>query len=67
MKLNELISNFEIYTTNEESRLLENMNGTASLDQFNEREQVIIDNLVKKSLLSKFVYHGQTMVIKNEY
>lgn len=67
MKLNELISNFEIYTTNEESRLLENMNGTASLDQFSEREQVIIDNLIKKSLLSKFMYQGQTMVIKNEY
>lgn len=67
MKLNELISSFKIYTSNEESTLLEMLTDIKTLDQFNEREQVIINNLVKKSLVNKIRYNGQTMVIKNEY
>lgn len=67
MKLNELISSFEIYTTNDEQQVLESMQSISPIDQFTEREQVIIDNLVKKSLISKCRYNGQTMVVKNEY
>ena len=67
MKLNELISSFKIYTSNEESTLLEMLTDIKTLDQFNERGQVIINNLVKKSLVNKIRYNGQTMVIKNEY
>jgi len=67
MKLNELISSFEIYTTNDEQQVLESMQSISPIDQFTEREQVIIDNLVKKSLISKCIYKGQTMVVKNEY
>lgn len=67
MKLNELISSFEIYTTNDEQQVLESIQSISSIDQFTEREQVIIDNLVKKSLISKCIYNGQTMVVKNEY
>jgi hypothetical protein len=67
MKLNELISSFEIYTTNDEQQVLESMQSISPIDQFTEREQVIIDNLVKKSLISKCIYNGQTMVVKNEY
>jgi len=67
MKLNELISSFEIYTTNDEQQVMESMQSISPIDQFTEREQVIIDNLVKKSLISKCIYNGQTMVVKNEY
>lgn len=67
MKLNELISNFEIYTTGEEAKLLENLTQAESLDQFSDREQLVINNLIKKSLVSKFKYNGQIMVMKNEY
>jgi hypothetical protein len=67
MKLNELISSFEIYTTNDEQQVLESMQSISPIEQFTEREQVIIDNLVKKSLISKCIYNGQTMVVKNEY
>ena len=67
MKLNELISSFEIYTTNDEQQVLESIQSISPIDQFTEREQVIIDNLVKKSLISKCIYNGQTMVVKNEY
>ena len=45
MKVNELINSFEIFITNEERSIYENMNERAALVQFNEREQFIIQNL----------------------
>ena len=65
MKVNELISKFEIFTTNEERELLERIEKPILFDSFNERERVVIDNLVKKSLLSRFDHKGITLVIRN--
>jgi hypothetical protein len=67
MKLNELIKDFTIYTTNEEKKILESIDSVCFLDSFDERQQVIIDNLIKKNLLSKFIHKGKTMVLKNGY
>ena len=65
MKINELITSFEIYRSNEEQRVLEKLEVPSSLDQFNEREQIIISNLVKKSLVSKVRHNGNLLVVKN--
>ena len=65
MKINELISNFEIFTTNEEKEVLQNLDRLSLLDSFSPREQVVIENLVKKSLVSKVVHNNSTLVIKN--
>lgn len=67
MKLNELIGDFNIFTTNEEKEMLSKIDGIVSLDIFTEREQVIIGNLVRKSLVSK-VHNkdGSTVVMANE-
>lgn len=67
MKLNELLHNFEIFTTNEEKGLLEILERPTPMGTFNEREQVILQNLIRKSLISKIKSHGATLVIKNEY
>ena len=66
MKLNELISDFQIFTTNEESALLEKMHHYHNLNEFDEHEQVVIDNLIKKSLISKVRYKNQVMVMKDD-
>jgi hypothetical protein len=66
MKINELIKGFSVFTTNEERAILENMNDIAPLSSFNERERVIIIDLVRKSLITKIVYNNQIMVKKNE-
>lgn len=65
MKINELIYNFEVFTTNEEKELLNNLDSIVSIDTLTPREQVVIENLVKKSLVSKVVHNNLTMVIKN--
>ena len=66
MKINELIKGFKVFTTNEERAILESMNDLTPLSSFNERERVIITDLVRKSLITKIVYNNQIMVKKNE-
>lgn len=67
MKINELIQDFEIYVTNEESALLDRLS-TVPLDisSFNPREQVILDNMIRKSVVSKVRRDNTFMVIKND-
>jgi len=67
MKLNELVTDFSIYLTNEEKSLLETVNGLVPLTTFQEREQVIINNLIRKSVVSKVLYNNQVMVMPNDY
>lgn len=53
MKLNELISNFTIYVSKQESEFLESFNGPRSLEQFNPNELFLLQRLVQKSLIKK--------------
>ena len=66
MKLNELITSFEIARSNEEDALLEKMQGVSAFDNFTEREQTILESLIRKSLVSKIYRNGRTWVVKNE-
>jgi hypothetical protein len=66
MKINELIKSFEIFITNEERAVYETIDEHTNISKFNEREQVLIQNLIRKSLVSKIQSNGQVMVIKND-
>lgn len=66
MKINDLIENFEIFTSNEERKLLDELHGVKSIESFNEREQVVIENLVRKSLVSKIRKNNSYLVVRNE-
>ena len=65
MKINELISSFEIYTTIEEDKLLDKIKGTVTPNQFTEREVRVIEALIKKSLISKKIEDGKVYLVKN--
>lgn len=65
MKINELIHSFEIYTTNEEKKLLKTISDPLPIEHFSQREQVIIENLVRKSLLSKIRNNNSYVIMKN--
>jgi hypothetical protein len=69
MKLNELIKSFDIFVTNEEESLLETLgNDTRPLSSFTEHDQVIINNLIRKSVISKIVINkSSVMVMKNDF
>jgi hypothetical protein len=66
MKINELLTGFTIFTSREEDAVLERLNSMSYLHSFTEREQVIIEGLVRKSLVIKI---GDTnpRVIANEF
>ena len=66
MKLNELLQDFVIFQTNEESEVLERLEGIKAIETFSEREQAIIGNLIRKSLVSKVQRNGSTLVMVNE-
>ena len=66
MKINELITEFTIAVSNEEQNMLDNMSGVTPIDSFDERERFIIENLIRKSLVSKVKHNGIVMVLVNE-
>lgn len=64
MKIHQLVDS--IYTTNEEREVLETIDQPLPLSSFTERDQTIINNLIRKSIISKVQYNGAIMVIRNE-
>ena len=65
MKINELIKEFEVYTSNEEKRVLEQLTHVRQLSSFSERDQFTIESLIRKSLVIK-VGSINPRVIANE-
>ena len=66
MKINELIQEFTIAITNEEQALLNRIQKITPLAAFSEREQFIIENLVRKSLISKVQHKDTVLVVIND-
>ena len=66
MKINELLGRFEIFTTNEESELLTKLDIETPLQSFPERQRFVIENMIKKSLVSKKMRGKDVMVVKND-
>ena len=67
MKLNELVGEFSIQTTNEEKEVLARMKDyPMHLISFPERERFVIEGLIRKALVSKITNNGSVMVIANE-
>jgi|SaaInlV_125m_DNA_1040241.scaffolds.fasta_scaffold29915_3 hypothetical protein len=67
MKLNQLITDFSISVSNEETKILELMDkDIRAFESFNEREQFIIEGLIRKSLVSKVYNKGSILVVAND-
>lgn len=67
MQVNELVGAFTIAVTNEEQHVLDQMHDVAPMRSYDERTQFILENLIKKALVSKLVRNKETLVVKNEY
>ena len=64
MKLNELIKQFTIAMNNEEAKLLKSLKGVIPLESFDEREQFILEGLIRKSLVSKIGNEKDSFLVK---
>ena len=67
MKINELMQDFHIQRSNEEQEVLDKCTELKSFDSFPERERFILENLIRKALVSKVMQGRTVMVIANEY
>jgi hypothetical protein len=65
MKINELIANFEIWTTNDEAKLLERLKTPVKISQLSEQDQFKVQAMIRKSLLTK-IGHNDPSVVANE-
>ena len=54
------------WKTKEEKAIREKLNKPRTLATFSERDQFIIENLVRKSMVSKIKYKNTTLVVNNE-
>lgn len=62
MKINELISTFEIFTTNEETKLLEKLKKPVLLSHLNDHDQCVVETMIRKSLVKKIGFKNPTVV-----
>ena len=53
MKINELISNFDIWTTNEEFNLLKRLTKPVKLSSLSEHDQFRVQAMIRKSLVTR--------------
>ena len=65
MRINELIQEFTIQTSNEEKDMLSKLQSIKNLDTFMERDQEVINQLVRKSLVRKIEQDNNVMVVAN--
>ena len=65
MRINELIQEFTIQTSNEEKDMLSKLQSIKNLDTFMERDQEVINQLVRKSLVRKIEQDNSVMVVAN--
>ncbi len=62
MKINELIGNFEVWTTNEERDLLKKLASPIKLSQLSEQDQFKVQSLIRKSLVTKIGMEDPSIV-----
>lgn len=62
MKINELLDNFEIWTTNEEAELLKKLKSPIKLSHLEEHEQFRIQAMIRKSLVTKIGMQDPSVV-----
>lgn len=65
MKLNEFTRGIEIWRSREEQAVLDTISEPRPLATFKEREQAIIEGLIRKSLLIKVQGQNSTYVYPN--
>lgn len=66
MKVNDLISDFEIWTTNEEADLLKRLEEPTKLRHLSEQDQFRVQAMIRKSLVTKVGFNDNPYVVANE-
>lgn len=65
MRLHELVRQHPVWTSAEEQHILEMLNEPRDIVSFTEREQTVIESLIRKSLVIKVKGNHSTYVYPN--
>lgn len=65
MKLNELVRGIDTWTSNEEQCVMDKIKDLTILENFSDRDRVVIENLIRKSLVIKVPSDGITYIYPN--
>ena len=65
MKRNDMVEGLEIYTSNEEKEFLDRIIQPVKMSTLTERDYVVAENLIRKSLLIKVGFQDPS-IVKNE-
>lgn len=65
MKIEELLENMEIWTTNEESKILKKLKSPVKLSTLNEHDKVKVEYMIRKGLVEKSGF-TDPIVVANE-
>lgn len=60
-----MVEGFEIYTSNEEKEFLDRITQPVKMSTLTERDYVVAENLIRKSLLIKVGFQDPS-IVKNE-
>lgn len=63
MKINELLGEFSVYTTNEEATLLKKFHNPVKISSLPEYEKFKVEGMIRKSLLTKIGFKDPSVVI----
>ena len=66
MRLNELVKDFSIAMSNEEKAVLSTCKELRLLNSFTERERFVVENLIRKHLVTKVKHNDTILVLKND-
>ena len=66
MRIKEVLKKFEIYMTNEEREVFNKIKHIRPMEAYSERDRFVIENLIRKSLVSKVKHQNVYMVVKND-
>jgi hypothetical protein len=67
MKINELITDFSIWTTNEEKSILKKLKEPIKLSQLSEHEQFKVQAMIRKSLITKIGFNDPSVVANEKH
>lgn len=67
MKINELIQDFEIWTTNAEKSLLKKLKDPIKLSQLSEHDQFKVQAMIRKSLITKIGFNDPSVVANEKF
>ncbi len=67
MKVEELLENMEIWTTNEEVKILKKLKSPVKLCTLNEHDKVKVEYMIRKGLVEKIGFNDPIVVANEKF